>query len=100
MNFNEINKEFLKLYKVKFGISKIKEADYTPILSHVLICFVVKTEKEKKMFLTERYEDCCKTYLKFISDYKHYKDFDYKFMTLSQEEVKKKYDGNYYYAML
>lgn len=99
MNFAFMSKAFLKLYKAEFGLCDIKEADFTPILSHVLICFVVKTEAEKEIFLREKYEDCCKAYLKFMSEEKDYKNFNYEFMTLSKEEVKKKYDGSYYYAM-
>jgi len=99
MNFTDINKLFMKLYKEKFGIIDIKEADFIPTLSNVLICFVVKTEKEKNIFLVEKYEKCCENYLNFIKNHKEYKDFKYEFMVLSKEAVKKKFSGNYYYAM-
>lgn len=89
----------MKLHKERFGIIDIKEADFIPTLDNVLICFVVKTEKQKTTFLSGRYYDCCDCYISFVSRFIEYKDFKYEFMVVSKEEVKKKYDGNYYYAM-
>lgn len=99
MDFTLINKDFMKLYKDRYFLIDIKEADFIPSLSKVLICFVVKTDRDKSKFLKERYNMCCKDYLSFINQFNQYKNYNYEFMLLSNEEVKRDYDGNYYYAM-
>ena len=94
MDFIEVNKQFLHLHRKSYPIVRIIEWDY-------LIYFVVKSEKEKDIFLNNSYEKCCSEYLNFIKDNNCYNnDFNYEFKVLSEEEVKKKYGGNYYYAML
>lgn len=99
MNFIEINRQFLALHKKKYNIIDIKEFDFLPQLSNILICFVVKTEKEKHMFLNNSYKTCCQDYLNFVKKNNDCSSLKYEFMLLSEEEVKKKYGGNYYYAM-
>ena len=99
MNFIERNRQFLTMYGKKYNLIDIKEFDFLPQLTNILICFVVKTEKEKHMFLNSSYKICCQEYLKFIKNDYYYSGLRYEFMLLSEEEVKKKYGGNYYYAM-
>lgn len=99
MNFVKINNEFLRLYKDKYGLVDIHEADFIPTLSNVLICFVVETDIDKSIFAKEKYDTCCKEYLSFIEQFEEYKIYTYEFILLSNEELKRDYDGNYYYAM-
>lgn len=100
MNFIEINKQFLDLYGKNYNVIDIKEFDFIPTLSNVLICFIVKAEKDKNIFLNNSYKKCCNEYLNYVKEYNDYTNFKYEFMVISKEEVKKKYGGNYYYAML
>lgn len=100
MEFKNINKRFVKLYKNTYGLCNIKEWGFISTNNNVLICFVVKTEKDKTRFSKELYDKCCCDYLNYIGNLSGYKGFCYEFMLLSEEEVRKKYDGNYYYAML
>ncbi len=91
--------EFLRLYKDTYGLIDIKEADFIPTLTKVLICFVVKTDIDKATFLKDNYDACCKKFLSFIEQFIIHKMYTYEFMLLSEEEVKRDYEGNYYYAM-
>ena len=100
MNIRDINEQFINLYRKVYDIIDIRECDFTPQLSEILICFVVKTEKKKDVFLNNSYENCCQEYLNFVKKNDDYSGLTYNFMVLSKEEVKKKYDGSYYYAML
>lgn len=100
MSIRDINKQFLDLYGKIYNVIDIREFDFLPQLSKILICFVVKSEREKDIFLNNSYERCCHEYLNFIKKNNDYVSLTYKFMVLSKEEVKKKYGGNYYYAML
>lgn len=99
MDFTNINKQFMLLSKDKYEIVDIKEADFIPTLTNVLICFVVKTDIDKSIFLKEKYDACCEEYLSFVKQFEQYRTYKYQFMLLSKEELKRDYKGNYYYAM-
>lgn len=99
MDFAKINRQFLFLNRDKYELIDIKEADFIPTLTNVLICFVVNTDIDKSIFLKEKYDECCNEYLSFIKQFDQYKIYAYEFMILSREEVKRDYDENYYYAM-
>ena len=99
MDFIEVNKQFLRLYRKSYRIVDTIVENYLPYLSYITVCFIVKTEKEKYIFLKSSYEKCCHEYLNFIKENKDYIDCDYKFMVLSKEDVKKNYEGVYHYAM-
>ena len=99
MDFIEVNKQFLRLYRKSYRIVDTIVENYLPYLSYITVCFIVKTEKEKYIFLNSSYEKCCHEYLNFIIENNDYIDCDYKFMVLSKEDVKKNYNGVYHYAM-
>lgn len=100
MNFIEVSKQFRRLYGKSYRIVDIKESNFLPVLSSILVCFIVKTEKEKDIFLNKFYKKCCSEYLDFIKENNYYySDCNYEFMVLSKEEIKNKYDGVYHYAM-
>ena len=100
MDFEKINVNYMKEYGKLYGIVDIKDFNFLPTIKNVLICFIVNTEKEKELFLNNSYNKCCEDYLKFsINQNSECESFKYEFMVLSKEEVKKKYRGNYYYAM-
>ena len=66
MSIRDINKQFLDLYGKIYNVIDIREFDFLPQLSKILICFVVKSEREKDIFLNNSYERCCHEYLNFI----------------------------------
>ena len=99
MDFIEVNKQFLRLYRKSYRIVDTIVENHLPYLSYITVCFIVKTEKEKYIFLNSSYEKCCHEYLNFIKENNDYIDCDYKFMVLSKEDVKKNYEGVYHYAM-
>ena len=43
--------------KDKYEIVDIKEADFIPTITNVLICFVVNTDIDKSNFLKEKYDE-------------------------------------------
>ena len=99
MDFANINKQFMLISKDKYEIVDMKEADFIPTITNVLICFVVNTDIDKSNFLKEKYDECCEEYLSFVKQFEQYRIYTYEFMLLSKEEVKRDYDGNFYYAM-
>lgn len=99
MDFTNINKQFVLINKDKYEIVDIKEADFIPTIKNVLICFVVNTDIDKSNFLREKYGACCEEYLSFVKHFEQYRTYKYEFLLLSKEEVKRDYDGNFYYAM-
>ena len=99
MDFANINKQFMLINKDNYEIVDMKEADFIPTITNVLICFVVNTDIDKSNFLKEKYDECCKEYLLFIKQFEQYRIYTYEFMLLSKEEVKRDFDGNFYYAM-
>ena len=99
MDFANINKQFMLISKDKYEIVDIKEADFIPTITNVLICFVVNKDIDKSNFLKEKYDECCEEYLSFVNQFEQYRIYTYEFMLLSKEEVKRDFDGNFYYAM-
>ena len=70
-----------------------------PILTEVAVYFVVRTEKQKSIFLEKDMEKCSEAYLRIISKYPMLDELSYEFYVLSKEEIRKKYNGNYAYAI-
>ena len=68
MDFIEVNKQFLRLYRKSYHIVDTIVENYLPYLSYITVCFIVKTEKEKYIFLNSSYEKCCHEYLNFIKE--------------------------------
>ena len=99
MDFTNINKQFMLISKDKYEIVDMKEADFIPTLTNVLICFVVNTDIDKSNFLKEKYDECWEEYLSFVKQFEQYKIYTYEFMLLSKEEVKRDFGGNFYFAM-
>ena len=99
IDFAVANKQFRRLHGKSYRIVDIIVESYLPILSNITVCFIVKTEKEKHIFLNTSYEKCCHEYLNFLKENNYYSDCDYTFMVLSKEDVKNNYEGVYHYAM-
>lgn len=99
----KINSRFLDLLGKKYRFIDVKMFTFwtssDPIVNSVAIYFIVNTEKEKLVFEKYSLEKCSKEYLYFIREVDELKKMKFKFYVLSKEEVKKKYGGNYYYAM-
>lgn len=101
--FTSINKTFLHFHAKKYRVlDVIVNTFWTPehpILTEVAVYFVVRTEKQKFIFLEKNMEKCSEAYLTIISRYPVFDGLSYKFYVLSKEEIRKKYNGNYAYAI-
>lgn len=101
--FTGINKTFLLLYAKKHRIiDVIVNTFWTPehpILNEVNVYFVVRTEKHKTFLLEKDLEKCAEEYLAIISKDPIFDGLSYEFYALSKEEIRKKYNGNYAYAI-
>lgn len=101
--FDEINKNYLKVYGDNFQIKNIKTFTFwsleDPIVDTVSVYFIVNTKKERELFQIENLKKCSEEYLVFIKNNEIFQDLKFDFYVLSKEEVKQEYGGNYYYAM-
>ena len=101
--FTSINKTFLRSHAKKHHILDVIVDTFWrpehPILTEVAVYFVVRTEKQKQIFLEKNMEKCSEAYLTIISRYPVFDGLSYKFYVLSKEEIRKKYNGNIGYAI-
>lgn len=101
--FDEVNRKFVEVHGDNFGIIDIKIFTFwsldNPIIDRVSVYFVVRKEKERGIFENQYLRKCSDEYLVCAKKVQVFQDLKFDFYVLSQEEVKKKYGGNYYYAM-
>ena len=73
--------------------------DYYDVIKTANIALILLTEKDKESFLLNKFDQCKKELSKVIDESNLIKVQTYAYMVLSKEEVDKRYNGSYYYAM-
>lgn len=63
------------------------------------IALILKTEKDKEIFLLENYKKCTMELSEVINESKIVEINNFEYSVFSKEEIDQKYEGNYYYAM-
>ena len=73
--------------------------DYYETIKSAHIALILKTEKDKEIFLLENYKKCTMELSEVINESKIVEINNFEYSVFSKEEIDKKYEGNYYYAM-
>ena len=73
--------------------------DYYETIKSAHIALILKTEKDKEIFLLENYKKCIIELSEVINESKIIEINSFDYSVFSKEEIDQKYEGNYYYAI-